>query len=187
MGRLRNCRSQGVLHYDVFLQYFFALTPPLEIQEKIAEAFPGPGVEPHITVKAQGGLRVDTKNLWLPRITHLARRTEAIEIELGPMRTFGESVLYISVRSVGLKKFHDELVRVVGVTAAEAATYYEGKEWVPHLTLRQGVGLQVDDFEDEARMLTSVPRFSCRSLILFSGDGDIYHRESELFLRGADT
>jgi 2'-5' RNA ligase len=162
------------------MRFFVAVTPPPDLQTRVSEAFPGLVVEPHITVKAQGGLDRESRDVWLPKIATVARRTNPVEVTLGGPGMFGDSVLYLSVESAGLAALHAAIMQELEVSEAAARTYFEGDAWVPHLTLKQGARISPSEFDDTAKRLLRNPTFVCRSLVLFGEQDQGYGREKEL-------
>ena len=56
------------------------------------------GVEPHITVNAQGGLSHDLA--WLERVREVCKRVKPCRVAMGT-GILGELILYVSAQSAG--------------------------------------------------------------------------------------
>ena len=90
-------------------------------------------VEPHITVKAQGGLSEDLE--WLSPVRKVIESTISFEVKVGKPNTFAGKAVYLSVQSEGAKLLHRELVISVSPSEDEIAAYYEMDSYVPHVSI----------------------------------------------------
>lgn len=90
-------------------------------------------VEPHITVKAQGGLSEGMD--WLSPVRNVIEGTIPFEVKVGKPNTFAGKVVYLSVQSDGAKSLHRELVKAVSPSEDEIAAYYEMDSYVPHVSI----------------------------------------------------
>ena len=118
------------------MQFFIAIVPPEDIQKKIENIqrrFGDNTIEPHITVKTQGGLTEDMK--WIEPVKSIAKKTIPFEIRLGSVMTFGNEVLYISVNSPGITSLHKDIMDSLDLPAEIVSEYYERELYTPHLTL----------------------------------------------------
>lgn len=90
-------------------------------------------VEPHITLKAQGGLTPERE--WLEEIRRVCSETKPFTIELGRPRFFGEDILYLSAFSPCIYPLHQKLVEAAAPSASMIKKYFELDQFVPHLTM----------------------------------------------------
>ena len=123
------------------MQYFIGIPLPDDIKEKIVsfqESFANNKVhlmvEPHITVKAQGGLIED--KFWIPAIENAIKEYPAFEVSFADVGNFGERVAFL-VPSSGkeLMGLHRILVNVIKPSAELMEKYFEGDNYHFHLTL----------------------------------------------------
>ena len=119
------------------VEYFIGITPPKEYAEKI-ELFQSKWmklltVEPHITLKAQGGLTPDKS--WLENVQKVCNSFEPFIIVLEKPAFLGETILYLSVNSNQLYKLHQEIVQEISPSEDQIKKYFELELFVPHLTL----------------------------------------------------
>lgn len=63
--------------------------------------------KPHITVKAQGGLSIDEK--WLSTVNDVCKKFPSFKVELNESKFFGDSVLFLSVKSYQVYELHNVL------------------------------------------------------------------------------
>ncbi|MFC3210233.1 2'-5' RNA ligase family protein [Planomicrobium okeanokoites] len=122
------------------MQYFIGIVPPESELEKLKEfrkQWPANRiddlVEPHITLKAQGGLSADEG--WLENVKAAAADFPAFRVQLAEPRFFGEDVLYLSMDSPEVNELHSVLVEAVGSNPEQIAQYFELDQFVAHLTL----------------------------------------------------
>ena len=134
------------------------------------------GEEPHITLKAQGGLSLDRK--WLDGVKGVASRFRPFSSSLGEPAYFGETILYLTVHSPDLFDLHREVVQAVSPSQEEIRQYFELEAFVPHLTLekelypssiREGVDKpELEVMEQQAkRELVPYPRFDVTSIRVY--------------------
>lgn len=122
------------------MNYFIGINPPEEYKSRISafrnkwkNNFIDDIVEPHITLKAQGGLTEDLS--WLSGIKKVCAETEPFRIQLSEARFFGEEILYLHAPSNDLHSLHDKLVHAVSPSEELIEKYFELEQFVPHLTL----------------------------------------------------
>lgn len=123
------------------MQYFIGITLPAALKEKIISfqnSFPTNEVqriaEPHITVKAQGGLTEDES--WINVVREAVENYPSFEINLSGVDGFGGTVLFLSpVPSSELIGLHRLLLEVVNPSNNLIAKYFEGDTYQPHITL----------------------------------------------------
>ncbi|GGI13936.1 2'-5' RNA ligase family protein [Gottfriedia solisilvae] len=151
------------------MQYFIGIVPPEDIKKRILKFQQQWGnndlfnvVEPHITVKAQGGLTSDKD--WLTKVKIVSKSFSSFHVSLNEPKYFGESVLYLSVDSENIDELHREIVNVVAPEHNLIKKYMELEDYVPHLTLGQtNFGLtskELKDIGDNAvRELSPYPTF----------------------------
>ncbi|WP_017381864.1 2'-5' RNA ligase family protein [Paenisporosarcina sp. TG-14] len=90
-------------------------------------------VEPHITLKAQGGLTTDEK--WLSKVKEVCNNFNSFQITLEKPMFFGEDILYLSATSNELYKLHKSIVRVISPSNDLIKKFFELDDFVPHMTL----------------------------------------------------
>ncbi|MGR9050675.1 2'-5' RNA ligase family protein [Halobacillus faecis] len=138
------------------MQHFIGWVPPEDFKEKVIhfqKKWSGNTitvvVEPHITLKAQGGLTPDRK--WLDQVRAMCRRTNPFRVQIGVPAFFGEDVLYLSVCSEKIYDFHKQMVQITHPTSKQVDDYFEWEHFVPHLTLAKTTyGLAKQDLIDMA-------------------------------------
>ena len=119
------------------VEYFIGIVPPKEYLKRI-EHFQSKwlnefGVEPHITLKAQGGLTSDKK--WIEQIQKVCENFKPFQVSLGVPKYFGDTILYLSVNSNDLHKLHKRIVEAVSPSEELINQYFEFNSFEPHLTL----------------------------------------------------
>ncbi|MBM7553076.1 2'-5' RNA ligase family protein [Thalassobacillus pellis] len=138
------------------MQYFIGIVPPepykqrvIEFQQKWKNNRIGDVVEPHITLKAQGGLTSDQQ--WLPKIEELCHAFKAFTISISQPKLFGEDIVYLSAHSKELYDLHQKLVKSVSPSKALIKQYFEMDDFVPHMTLgKTTYGLTKQELKDMA-------------------------------------
>ncbi|MFL8938661.1 2'-5' RNA ligase family protein [Rossellomorea oryzaecorticis] len=119
------------------VDYFIGIVPPEEYIDRI-ERFQRKwisqsGVEPHITLKAQGGLTPDKK--WIDKVKKICENVSPFHLSLGKPRYFGDNILYLSVYSIDLHTLHQKIVNVISPSDELIKRYFELDDFIPHLTL----------------------------------------------------
>jgi 2'-5' RNA ligase len=119
------------------IDYFIGIVPPGEYVERV-ERFQRKwirqsGVEPHITLKAQGGLTPDKK--WLGNVKRVCENISPFQVSLGKPKYFGNNILYLSVDSAELHTLHQKIVKEISPSHELIKRYFELDDFVPHLTL----------------------------------------------------
>lgn len=159
------------------MHYFIGIVPPENELKKLKEfrnQWPANRiddlVEPHITLKAQGGLSADES--WLGNVKEAAAEFPAFPIQLGEPRFFGEDILYLSMDSPELQDLHEKLVKAAGATPEQVEQYFELDHFVAHLTLAKRVyGLTREDLKEMAAAareeLTPYPAFMVESIRVY--------------------
>ena len=152
------------------MQYFIAIVPPDDYKARVerfrnqwASNRIGDVVEPHITVKAQGGLTGDLA--WLDRVREVCSSFRRFQLSLAEPETFGDAVAYLGVRSDEIHELHRRLLDAVSPSPELIKRYFEGEYYHPHLTLGQthwGMsGPEIMEMKREARTaLSPWPVFS---------------------------
>jgi len=150
--------------------YFIGIIPPDEDKKRIeqfrnrwASNRTGEVAEPHITVKAQGGLTEDLA--WLDRVREVCSSFPRFQLSLAEPETFGDAVVFPGVRSDGIHVLHRRLLDAVSPSPELIKRYYEGDLYRPHLTLGQTLwgmsGPEIMEMAREARTaLAPWPAFS---------------------------
>jgi len=121
------------------MQYGLVVVPPSGLAERI-RAFQDthlaapPLAEPHITVKAPGGLGAD--EAWLDGVRSTAAHFPAFRTGIGSVAMFGTDILYLRVEPCeALVRLHAALLAVVNPSPALIERHFEGPAYVAHLTL----------------------------------------------------
>lgn len=124
------------------MQYFIGVVPSNEYQERIKkfqqqwEKNKLPKVvEPHITVKAQGGLTPD--KMWLRELEKVCRDMSPFKIRLNKPAFFGDHVLFLRVESDHVYELHRKIVQSIAPGQEMIKRYMELDDYVPHLTIGQ--------------------------------------------------
>lgn len=120
------------------MSYFIGIVPPEPILSQILEIqheFGDNQTEPHITVKAQGGL--DARESWIAKIEDLACSLNPFMLRLTKTKMFHEEVLFLAIESAPLLKLHAQLVRVINPSRELIEKYFELQGYIPHLTIGQ--------------------------------------------------
>lgn len=133
------------------MRYLIGVVPPEEIMEKITnfqKSFPMNRVpffiEPHITVKAQGGLTEDLA--WLGGVESAIAEFSPLTIRFDGIGQFGQNVLFRRVVSDNIAALRDVLISVVNPNPEEREKYFEDVSYEPHLTLGQiELGMTVEE------------------------------------------
>ncbi|MCG7381434.1 2'-5' RNA ligase family protein [Paenibacillus sp. ACRRY] len=124
------------------MKYFIGITPPDEYKEKIvvfrdrwSSSYLNDVAEPHITVKAQGGLHGDLK--WLEKVRQTCDSIQTFSLTLSVPGSFGSEVLFLSVETEKVIDLHRRLVNVISPSQELVDRYFEMDKYHPHLTLGQ--------------------------------------------------
>lgn len=124
------------------MQYFIGIIPPDEYKAQIVSFCNRWGsnrlqeiVEPHITVKAQGGLTEDM--VWLERIGNACLSVPGFQLSLTEPAMFGTSVVFLGVRSKEIYELHKLLVDTASPSPELIKRYFELDHFHPHLTMGQ--------------------------------------------------
>jgi 2'-5' RNA ligase len=124
------------------MQYFIGIVPPSDFTEKIIKFQQLwkkndliKVVEPHITVKAQGGLTPTME--WVNNVKKMCESILAFDVTLNKPKFFGEDVLFLTVKSEAINKLHQMLVETVSPSQELIKRYLELENYEPHLTLGQ--------------------------------------------------
>lgn len=154
------------------MQFFIGIVPPDKYKEKLID-FQNKWknnritdvVEPHITLKAQGGLTPDEK--WLSKVEGVCNTFQSFQIKLDQPRFFGNDVLYLSATSNELNELHKSIVREISPSNDLIKQYFELDDFIPHLTLaKTNYGLSKKDLIDMGELaekeLSPFPTFKVR-------------------------
>lgn len=136
------------------MQYVIAIVPPTTYGTRIAEfqrRWPNNQtplvVEPHVTVKAQGGLTPDLA--WMDPVAAVCAAVPRFTVSFTGPEFFGDAVLYLGVASESLRVLHERLVDATSPEPALVERYFELDRYVPHLTLGQTVlGMMPSELKD---------------------------------------
>lgn len=136
------------------MQYFIGIVPPDEYKEQIA-TFRNQWasnrlkdvVEPHITVKAQSGLKEDMN--WLENVRETCSSIQSFQLSLSEPATFGTAVTFLSVEARERYDLHKRLVDTVSPSPELIKRYLELDRFHPHLTLGQTYwGMKESEIEE---------------------------------------
>ncbi|TGB04863.1 2'-5' RNA ligase family protein [Halobacillus salinus] len=138
-------------------QYFIGIVPPENIFNDIdrfrKKWLTQINSEPHITLKAQGGLTSDKK--WIEQVKSVCRNFDPFPLTLEEPSYFSDNILYLSVQSSSLHDLHEKLVHAISPPANSIKQYFELNDFVPHLTLgKKQFGLtkrELQHMEESAR------------------------------------
>lgn len=173
------------------MSYFIGIVPPKAYKERVitfqkqwkrntlVEV-----VEPHITVKAQGGLNEDKS--WIDRVKEVCAKFPPFEVTLNTPMFFGEVVLFLSVISTRINALHNQLVQAVSPDKELIKRYMELDDYTPHLTLGQTLWgltyLELKEMEERAnRELTPYPTFKVDSIRIYQEiEPNKYVRDEEI-------
>ena len=155
-------------------EYFIGIVPPESYMERV-EHFREKWmdhsiVEPHITLKAQGGLSPDRN--WMERIRKVCENVRTFSIQLAEPAYFGDHVLYLSVHSEDLVRLHEYIVHEISPTDEQVRKYFELDEFVPHLTLaKEAFGLSKRDLVEMEKAasieLSPFPQFEVEFIRIY--------------------
>ncbi len=176
------------------MQYFIGIVPPEDYMKRILKFQQQWDnntlinvVEPHITVKAQGGLTSE-KN-WLSKVKLVCESFSSFNVTLNEPKYFGESVLYISVDSEKNYELHREIVNAVAPDDHLIKKYMEFDDYVPHLTLGQiNFGLTSKELKDmgenAGRELSPFPTFEINFIRVYQEvEANKYVKHSDIPLQ----
>lgn len=153
------------------MQFFIGIVPPEEDQLKLID-FQHKWkhnritdvVEPHITLKAQGGLTSD--ELWIKKVQDVCRNFPSFPITLGKPMFFGNDILYLSATSNELVELHKLIVQVIAPSQELINRYFELDDFVAHMTLgKTHYGLSYQELREMGEMAElelSIPPFEVK-------------------------
>lgn len=141
------------------MQYFIGIVPPIEYKNQITSFRNrwkhhqlNEVAEPHITVKAQGGLTEDLT--WLKKVKIVCSTTQRFRLTLTEPSKFGNEVVFLGVQSKEIYNFHQLLVDTIAPSPELIKRYFEMDAFHPHLTLGQ-THWGMEESEIEEMRLTS--------------------------------
>ncbi|WP_273834049.1 2'-5' RNA ligase family protein [Guptibacillus sedimenti] len=157
-------------------QYFIGITPPPDYLKKVEHFqhkwLDSPIVEPHITLKAQGGLTPDKE--WIEKVRAVCKSLHPFTITLAKPNYFGDNILYLSILSDELYPLHEAIVRAISPSQKliNQYQYFELDDFVAHLTLGKALyGLtkeELSNMEHAAeKELTPYPTFLVKSVQVY--------------------
>lgn len=140
------------------MQFFIGIVPTEEYKTKIIDFQQkwknnriSDVVEPHITLKAQGGLTPDEK--WLSKVEEVCRNFPAFQITIDKPTFFGDDVLYLSATSNELINLHKRIVREIAPSNDLIKQYFELEDFIPHMTLgKTNYGLSKEDLRNMGKL-----------------------------------
>lgn len=155
-------------------QYFIGITPPHDYLTKV-EHFQRKwinflGVEPHITLKAQGGLTSDKK--WIEKVENVCKRIQPFMLTLSKPHYFGANILYLSVTCDQLFPLHEAIVKAISPPEELIKHYFELDDYVGHLTLgKEQYGISKSALKDmellAEKELSPYPTFKVKSIRIY--------------------
>lgn len=140
------------------MQYFIGIVPSdeykkkiIEFQQKWVNHFITDVVEPHITLKAQGGLTPDKE--WISKVKKVCNNFSSFNISVSKPMFFGEDILYLSATSKELYKLHNCIVEEISPSDDLIKKYFELDDFTPHMTLgKTYFGLSKQELKDMAQL-----------------------------------
>jgi 2'-5' RNA ligase len=165
-------------------QYVIAIVPPGSVSRRLQERFAFDVIEPHITIKAQPGLVSTDRERWLKRVEGDLAGFGSIQISLGHLNSFGDSVSYLPVNGSRVLALHERLMEIIQPAASEAGVFHELTDWTPHLTLEQVTPMDRGKAEEFVASARIDSHFQVDSVWLFRHDqpGSRYIRDTEIAL-----
>lgn len=168
------------------MQYFIGISPPKNFssgvsgfRKKWLNSQIDEAVEPHITLKAQGGLTPDES--WIEDVRKACQKIEPFEVMIGGTAFFGEDVLYLQVDSLELTKLHERLVKAIKPSDEMIAQYFELDQFVPHLTLaKTSYGLSVQQLKEMAQLASEeldICQFELEFIRIYQENGNGRYRK----------
>ncbi|WP_344478502.1 2'-5' RNA ligase family protein [Kineococcus aurantiacus] len=142
------------------MPHLLALRPPEDLSDALRALGTFREVGPHITVKAQAGLDDLSRPQWLPRVQQALAGFGPFTVQLGVLGTFGEAVAFLEVTSPKVLELHEALMHAVAPPPQEAARFFELDGWQPHLTLRQGLDIDLPALRAAVDDLGPLPSFT---------------------------
>jgi 2'-5' RNA ligase len=153
----------------MFLQYFIGVVPPESYKKKV-ELFRSrwenhrinKAVEPHITLKAQGGLTPDEE--WITKVKEVCESFPTFDMTIGKPKFFIDNILYLSIEAEQLSVLHEKIVRAINPSSKLIKQYFELDDFVPHMSLgKTFYGMSKQELIDMAQLaeeeLTPYPTF----------------------------
>ncbi|MRG85916.1 2'-5' RNA ligase family protein [Salinibacillus xinjiangensis] len=151
------------------MQYFIGIVPPDDYKDKIINFQKQwdsndimDVVEPHITLKAQGGLTEDEE--WIAKVKTICKSYPSIHLSIHEPKFFGDDILYLSASSNELFSLHEKIVQAISPSDELINQYFELENFVPHMTLaKTHYGLSKQELRRMAKRaeneLTPYPSF----------------------------
>lgn len=160
------------------MNYFIGISLPHDYKRKIA-AFRdrwsnnriNDVAEPHITVKAQGGLTADLH--WLANVRQTCSLMQGFQLSLSEPGSFGSSVAFLSVgTNKDVLELHKRLVDAISPSQELLDDYFEMDKYHPHLTLGQTYwGLNETEIQEMKRLaideLAPFPTFAVNDVRVY--------------------
>jgi 2'-5' RNA ligase len=159
------------------VRYAIVVTPPEAYQRRIVtwrNRWVGERerrvVEPHLTVKAQGGLTDD--RAWLKGVRAVCAAFPAFVVTLTEPAMFGAHVVYLGAESLEIVSLHRRLVESVAPAPDLIKQYFELDHYTPHLTLGQSewgltLGELTEMHAEAASALSPFPTFTITAVRIY--------------------
>lgn len=173
------------------MKYFIGIVPPEETTNRIIkfqrqwEENQLPDVvEPHITLKAQGGLTDDLD--WIQKVEEVSMDISSFQLTWAEPKYFGNDILYFSMKpSEELHELHRRIVEVISPSPEDIKKYFELEDFVPHLTLGKTYwGISSDQLRDMSerayQLLPSLKAFDVECIRVY------YEKESNKYVTFQD-
>ena len=177
------------------MQYFIGIVPPDEYKSKIISFQQqwknntiSQVVEPHITLKAQGGLTEDLH--WVEKIESVCKETQPFSIMINKPKFFGKEILYLSCTSLKLTNFHNKIVNAINPSENLIQKYFERDKFVAHMTLgKVYYGLSEEELLHMAKLaegeLTPYPNFQVNFIRIYQDNqANLYTKYKDIPLTG---
>ncbi|WP_337017974.1 2'-5' RNA ligase family protein [Oceanobacillus massiliensis] len=140
------------------MKYFIGVVPSDEYKKKIIgfqqkwkNHWITDVVEPHITLKAQGGLTPDKE--WIIKVKEICNNCSPFTISVNKPTFFGEDILYLSATSNELYKLHLNVVEKISPSDDLIKKYFELDDFIPHMTLgKTYFGLSKQELQEMAKL-----------------------------------
>lgn len=143
------------------MQFFIGIVPPKDYKQRVMDFqrqwknHKNPTVvEPHITLKAQGGLTIDQN--WMSKVESVCKMCSPFPIALGEPAFFGEDVLYLSMKSAELEELHAKIVKFINPDPPLIKKYFELDDYVPHMTLAKSDEVSGQDLKQMEKAATKI-------------------------------
>lgn len=162
------------------MQYFIGIVPTDEYKERIIDFQKKWSnnritevVEPHITLKSQGGLTPDKE--WIRIVESICKNFNSFSVTISKPMFFGDDILYLSALSEALNVLHKNIVQGISPSEDLIKKYFELDDFAPHITLgKTYYGLSNNELKDMAKLaeeeLTPYPTLEVNFIRIYQED-----------------